>query len=206
MLMATPCGPRAARRDVAEIAVAAIPDGEPGSGNRRPSLVGGRTAVDAAGAALPAAAGDGAAAGESRRRMIEPVVIEPAVAGRCRSDRGAASAMPSGRLGGDDRSDAGLGELPSAICRVAASTLGRVAGFVLCRVAADECEVLSCAVDTGCRRRGTARRLLQAAFDEAVSAAADGKPSWKWRRTTPAALALYTGLRLPYRRPPAALL
>ncbi len=184
---------------------AAIPDGEPGSGNRRPSLVGGRKAVDAAGAALPAAAHDRAAAGESRRRMIEPVVIGPAVA----ADAEAIAAMDRECLqDGWEATTVGtlLGEL-SAICRVARSHSG-IAGFVLCRLAADECEVLSCAVDTGFRRRGTARLLLQAAFDEAVSRGGR-KAFLEVAEDNAPALALYTGLgfrtagrrRRYYRRP-----
>lgn len=55
----------------------------------------------------------------------------------------------------------------SAICRVGRSRAG-LAGYALCRLASDECEVLSCAVDAGFRRHGAARLLLQAVFDEAA--------------------------------------
>ena len=98
--------------------------------------------------------------------MIESVVIGPAVA----ADAEAIAAIDRECLqdGWEARTVATLiGEL-RAICRVARRHSG-IAGFVLCRLAADECEVLSCAVDAGFRRRGTARLLLQAAFDEAVS-------------------------------------
>jgi ribosomal-protein-alanine N-acetyltransferase len=47
-----------------------------------------------------------------------------------------------------------------------------LAGFVLARVAADECEILSLAVADGWRDRGIGRRLLDAAVDRAVSAGA----------------------------------
>ena len=83
--------------------------------------------------------------------MIEPVVIGPAVA----ADAEAIAAMDRECLqDGWEATTVGtlLGE-SSAICRVARSHSG-IAGFVLCRLAADECEVLSCAVDTGFRRRG----------------------------------------------------
>jgi ribosomal-protein-alanine N-acetyltransferase len=43
-----------------------------------------------------------------------------------------------------------------------------VAGFALCRLAADECEVLTCAVEPAFRRRGIGRLILEAAFGEAV--------------------------------------
>jgi [ribosomal protein S18]-alanine N-acetyltransferase len=55
----------------------------------------------------------------------------------------------------------------TVLCRVARSGSG-IAGFALCRLAADECEVLCCAVHAGFRRKGMARTILQAAFDEAI--------------------------------------
>lgn len=44
------------------------------------------------------------------------------------------------------------------------------AGFLLARLAADECEILSLGVHPSCRRRGLARRLLREALAQAVSA------------------------------------
>lgn len=44
------------------------------------------------------------------------------------------------------------------------------AGFLLARVAADECEILSLAVQPSHRRRGLARRLLREALAQAASA------------------------------------
>jgi len=46
------------------------------------------------------------------------------------------------------------------------------AGFLLARLAADECEILSLGVHPFCRRRGLARRLLREALAQAASAAA----------------------------------
>jgi ribosomal-protein-alanine N-acetyltransferase len=43
-----------------------------------------------------------------------------------------------------------------------------VVGFALCRLAAEECEVLTCAVEPAFRRRGIGRLILEAAFGEAV--------------------------------------
>jgi [ribosomal protein S18]-alanine N-acetyltransferase len=43
-----------------------------------------------------------------------------------------------------------------------------VAGFALCRLVADECEVLTCAVEPAFRRRGIGRLIVEAAFGEAV--------------------------------------
>jgi [ribosomal protein S18]-alanine N-acetyltransferase len=137
--------------------------------------------------------------------MIEPVAIGPIMA----ADAEAIAAMDRACLqdGWEAATVARLVGESTAICRVARSQSG-IAGFVLCRVAADECEVLSCAVDADFRRRGAARLLLQAAFEEAVrrggrkaflEVAADNAP----------ALALYSGFgfrnvgRRPryYRRP-----
>jgi ribosomal-protein-alanine N-acetyltransferase len=43
-----------------------------------------------------------------------------------------------------------------------------VVGFALCRLAAEECEVLTCAVMPAFRRRGIGKLILEAAFAEAV--------------------------------------
>jgi ribosomal-protein-alanine N-acetyltransferase len=43
-----------------------------------------------------------------------------------------------------------------------------VAGFALFRLAAEECEVLTCAVEPAFRRRGIGRLMVEAAFGEAV--------------------------------------
>ncbi len=43
-------------------------------------------------------------------------------------------------------------------------------GFLLARVAADECEILSIGVRPSCRRRGLARRLLREALAQAAAA------------------------------------
>ena len=53
----------------------------------------------------------------------------------------------------------------SAVARCGAA----VVGFALCRLAADECEVLTCAVAPVFGRRGIGRSVLEAAFGEAVS-------------------------------------
>lgn len=42
-------------------------------------------------------------------------------------------------------------------------------GFILCRIAADEAEVLALAVPSAARRRGIARALLAAAMDRAAA-------------------------------------
>lgn len=96
--------------------------------------------------------------------MDVPVVIEPALV----ADAEAIAAMNRAFLqdGWEARAVATLVGEATAICRIARSRSFSV-GFVLCRLVADECEVLSCAVDVGFRRRGMARLLLQAAFDDA---------------------------------------
>ena len=48
----------------------------------------------------------------------------------------------------------------------------REIGFALCRVAADEAELLTIAVDAGHRRRGAGRALLDAVIDRAATAGA----------------------------------
>jgi ribosomal-protein-alanine N-acetyltransferase len=97
--------------------------------------------------------------------MIGSVLIEPAIIG----DASAIAALDRTVLDGgwEASAVASLIQDPTAICRVARSG-SRTAGFALCRLASDECEVLSCAVDAEFRRIGTARLLLQAAFDAAV--------------------------------------
>lgn len=96
--------------------------------------------------------------------MNQRVVIEPALV----ADAEAIAAMDWAFLqdGWEARAVATLVRESTSICRVARSGPS-IAGFVLCRLVADECEVLSCAVDVGFRRRGIARLLLQAAFDDA---------------------------------------
>jgi ribosomal-protein-alanine N-acetyltransferase len=97
--------------------------------------------------------------------MICSVLIEPALIG----DASAIAALDRKVLDGGWATSAvaSLIQDSTAICRVARSG-SRIAGFALCRLASDECEVLSCAVDAEFRRIGTARLLLQAAFDAAV--------------------------------------
>lgn len=51
--------------------------------------------------------------------------------------------------------------MPGVFCFVAAAA-GRPCGFALCRIAADEAEVLSLGVVPEARRKGAARRLLRA--------------------------------------------
>src|SRR5512143_3330426 len=55
---------------------------------------------------------------------------------------------------------------------ITVSAVGRcgtaLVGFALCRLAADECEVLTCAVAPAFRRCGIGRSILEAAFGEAV--------------------------------------
>lgn len=66
------------------------------------------------------------------------------------------------------------------------------AGFLLARVAADECEILSLGVQPSHRRRGLARLLLQEALAQAVSAGGrtaflevgeDNDSAWKLYRS-----------------------
>lgn len=50
---------------------------------------------------------------------------------------------------------------------------GQEIGVALCRVAADEAELLTIAVDAGHRRRGAGRALLEAVIDRVRAAGAD---------------------------------
>jgi [ribosomal protein S18]-alanine N-acetyltransferase len=97
--------------------------------------------------------------------MIESVLVGPALV----ADASAIAALDRAVLDGGWEVSAivSLIQDSTVICRVARSCSG-IAGFALCRLASDECEVLSCAVDADSRRIGTARLLLQTAFDEAV--------------------------------------
>ncbi|HRP08867.1 MAG TPA: ribosomal protein S18-alanine N-acetyltransferase [Gemmatimonadales bacterium] len=59
-----------------------------------------------------------------------------------------------------------------AVALAAEASGGRLAGYLLGRVVADEGEVLSVAVDPALRRSGTGRRLLATALDAMVAAGA----------------------------------
>lgn len=62
--------------------------------------------------------------------------------------------------------------MPGAFGWIASDEGLNPAGMILCRVAADECEVLTvCVLPERCRR-GVARRLLEAACEEAARAGA----------------------------------
>ena len=97
--------------------------------------------------------------------MIESVLIGPALI----DDASAIAALHRTVLDGSWQASAiaDLLQDSMALCCVARCR-SSIAGFALCRLAADECEVLSCAVDPAFRRMGTARLLLQAAFDAAA--------------------------------------
>jgi [ribosomal protein S18]-alanine N-acetyltransferase len=97
--------------------------------------------------------------------MIESVLIQPALIADAQAIVALDRTIPEG--GWEANAIADLVQDSAVICRVARSYSG-IAGFALCRLAADECEVLSCAVGADFRRMGTARLLLQAAFDAAV--------------------------------------
>jgi ribosomal-protein-alanine N-acetyltransferase len=58
--------------------------------------------------------------------------------------------------------------LPGAFARIALHT-DDPAGFCLCRVAAEECEVLSCGIIPAFRRRGIGQVMLEGALTEAKS-------------------------------------
>ena len=66
----------------------------------------------------------------------------------------------------------------------------RAIGFALCRVAADEAELLTIAVDPEERRRGAGRGLLMAVVDHARTAGARSL-FLEVRADNPAALSLY---------------
>ncbi|MDP3174608.1 MAG: GNAT family N-acetyltransferase, partial [Phenylobacterium sp.] len=66
-------------------------------------------------------------------------------------------------------------------------------GMMLCRVVADDCEVLTIAVDPQARRRGVAHALVQAALLAAAQAGATAA-FLEVAVDNPAAEALYAGL------------
>lgn len=76
----------------------------------------------------------------------------------------------------------------SAVARCGAA----VVGFALCRLAADECEVLTCAVAPVFRRSGIGRSILEAAFGEAVCRGAR-RAFLEVAADNDAAIALYAG-------------
>lgn len=67
---------------------------------------------------------------------------------------------------------------------------GKIVGFVLCRLVADESEVLTCAVHPDCRRQGIARRLLTLMF-EAIRQRGGRCVFLEVAQDAPAARALY---------------
>ena len=79
---------------------------------------------------------------------------------------------------------------------------GADAGLAVCRVVADEAELITLAVRSDRRRRGAARRLLAAVFDH-VRAAGAKTLFLEVAVDNPAALRLYetTGFRTAGRRP-----
>jgi ribosomal-protein-alanine N-acetyltransferase len=83
-----------------------------------------------------------------------------------------------------------------------ASLSGEVAGFILCRIAADEAEVLTLAVAPAMRRRGVAGALLERAMAAALAAGA-GAAFLEVAADNPGAEALYRahGFREVGRRP-----
>ena len=58
------------------------------------------------------------------------------------------------------------------VCGILLLIDGKEAGFALCRVAGDEAELLTIAVDAGHRRRGAGRTLLEAVIEHARAAGA----------------------------------
>lgn len=123
--------------------------------------------------------------------MIDSILVGPALV----ADASAIAVVHRATLDGGWEASA-IAELvqdSTAICRVARSG-SRTVGFALCRLAADECEVLSCAVDANFRRIGTARLLLQATFDAAVRRGARQAFLEVAEDNTPAR-GLYSGLR-----------
>ena len=55
---------------------------------------------------------------------------------------------------------------------VACTSKGKVAGFMVLSIAGEECELLSISVDRKWRKKGVARALLQAGFDDLLSSPA----------------------------------
>src|SRR4029077_21129695 len=80
----------------------------------------------------------------------------------------------------------------------------RAIGFALCRVAADEAELLTIAVYPEERRHGAGRALLTAVIDHARTAGARSL-FLEVGADNPAARALYGTAGLPARRPPHAV-
>ncbi len=81
---------------------------------------------------------------------------------------------------------------PGALA-LAATLQGDLAGFILCRIASDEAEVLTLATSAGLRRRGVASRLL-AASETALREAGAGALFLEVAEDNPGALALYERL------------
>ena len=84
----------------------------------------------------------------------------------------------------------------------AAELDGRVAGFLIGRVAADEFEILNLAVAKACRRRGIATQLVSAALEYAQTAGAR-QTYLEVRASNEGGIAFYTrmGFRECGRRP-----
>lgn len=80
--------------------------------------------------------------------------------------------------------------MPGTFGLVAASASDAVLGFVILRLAADEAEILTLAVDEAARRQGIGRRLMEAA---AATALAGGAATLflEVAEDNPAAIALY---------------
>jgi len=69
----------------------------------------------------------------------------------------------------DETTARALLQLPVTFAHISRCETGRVVGFVLWRVAADEAEILSLAVEHSHRQRGHARLLLQVAHVAAMA-------------------------------------
>src|SRR5512135_661165 len=84
----------------------------------------------------------------------------------------------------------------------AAELNGRVAGILVGRVAADEFEILNLAVGKGCRRRGVASQLVNAAL-EGSRAAGARQAYLEVRASNEGGIAFYSrmGFRVCARRP-----
>ena len=74
---------------------------------------------------------------------------------------------------------------------VACDARRRVAGFLMLRLAADEAELITVAVDQKWRGKGVGRALLRAALDDLHDDARHGASSSRSPRTTPPAIKLY---------------